>query len=330
LAITKDFLAEYAKLEKSVQGAVEVAIAKFTEHAHAGLRPEKLQDGPDDRIRTIRVDSLWRCVVLAPDVGDTYCLITVLPHEKVSAYANAHRFSVNQALGVLEVRDEEAIQQLQPSLQAPAEPDHKRLFTDVSDADLTRLGIDAQVLPTVRLLTSEADLEMLQTVLPDAQYAVLYALACGMTVDEAWAEVSQLLPADAPPEQVDPSDLVSAMERTPGQVTFVSGQEELQLILAHSFAAWRTFLHPSQRKIAYRPSYAGPAQVTGGPGTGKTVTVLHRAAFLATRTASLPQSADEPEAAGPMHLLGPDAKQVLLTTFNGNLAEALYTQLDLL
>ena len=161
-----------------------------------------------------------------------------------------------------------------------------RLFADVSDADLARLGVDAQILPTVRLLTSEADLEALQTALPDAQYAALHALACGMTVDEAWDEVARLLSADMPPEQVDPGDLVSAMERTPGQVTFVSGQEELQLILAHPFAAWRTFLHPSQRKIAYRASYSGPAQVTGGPGTGKTVTVLHRAAFLAARSSA--------------------------------------------
>ena len=134
-----------------------------------------------------------------------------------------------------------------------------------------------------------------------------------MTVDEAWAEVARLLPADTGPGPVNPADLVSAMERTPGQVTFVSGQEELQLILAHPFAAWRTFLHPSQRKIAYRESYSGPAQVTGGPGTGKTVTVLHRAAFLATR-AALPAAAE----------------QILLTTFNGNLAEALHAQLDLL
>jgi superfamily I DNA/RNA helicase len=49
--------------------------------------------------------------------------------------------------------------------------------------------------------------------------------------------------------------------------------------------------------------------VTGGPGTGKTVTVLHRAAFLAARAE-----------AGP----------ILLTTFNGNLAEALQSQLSLL
>ena len=194
LAIAKVFLAEYAKLEKSVQSAVESAIAKFAEHTHAGLHLEKLQHSRDDRIRTIRVDSFWRGVVLAPETGDTYCLITVLPHDKANAYATSHRFSVNQALGVLEVRDEEAIQQLRPSLQAVARPDDKRLFADVSDADLTRLGVDAQILPLVRLLTSDAHLEALQTMLPDAQYAALYALACGMTVEEAWAEVAQLLP----------------------------------------------------------------------------------------------------------------------------------------
>ena len=96
-------------------------MAKFAEHTHAGLHLEKLQHGRDDRIRTIRVDSFWRGVVLAPDNGDTYCLITVLPHDKAIAYATGRRFSVNQALGVLEVRDEEAIQQLsRPSRRSPS------------------------------------------------------------------------------------------------------------------------------------------------------------------------------------------------------------------
>jgi hypothetical protein len=316
LAISKGFLAEYAKLEKSVQSSVESAMAKFAEHTHAGLHLEKLQHSRDDRIRTIRVDSSWRGVVLAPETGDTYCLITVLPHDKANAYATSHRFSVNQALGVLEVRDEEAIQQLQPSLQAVAKPDGKRLFADVSDGDLTMLGVDAQILPLVRLLTSEAHLEALQTVLPDAQYAALFALACGMTVEEAWAEVAQLLPAETLSEHVDPGDLVSAMERTPGQVAFVSGYEELQRILAYPFAAWRTFLHPAQHKIARRASYTGPAQVTGGAGTGKTVTALHRAAFLAER-------ADIPSVAGQSKRAGRAGPPILLTTFTRNLAEAL-------
>ena len=313
LAIAKGFVTEYAKLEKGIQNAVESAITKFAEYPRADLLLEKPEHGQDDRIRTIPVDGCWRGVVLAPEGGDTHYLVTILPHDDANAYATSHRFSVNQVLGVLEVRDETAIQQLQLSLQAVVRPADKRLFADLSDADLTRLGIDPKILPMVRLLTSEADLETLQTALPETQYAALYALTCGMTVDEAWAEVAQLLPAETVLGQMNPGDLVSAMERTPGQVTFVSGQEELHLILAYPFAAWRTFLHPSQRKIAYRESYSGPAQVTGGPGTGKTVTVLHRAAFLAARAAS-----------------PPPAGQILLTTFNGNLAEALHAQLDLL
>ena len=315
LAIAKGFLAEYAKLDKDTRRAVEALVTEFAARPHAWRYLEKPRQSMDDRIRLFRVNSLWRGVVLAPDTGDTYCLITILPHDKAYAYAAGHRFSVNQALGVLEARDEETIEQLRPALKSAAEPGDRRLFADVTDADLTRLGVDAQVLPVVRLLANEADLERLQMALPDAQYAALYALSCGMTVDEAWAEVARLFPVGPPPEQVDQGDLGAAMERRPDQVTFVSGQQELPLILAHPFAAWRTFLHSSQREIAYRPSYAGPAQVTGGPGTGKTVTVLHRAAFLAARAATSPEAS---------------AGQILLTTLNGNLAEALHAQLGLL
>jgi hypothetical protein len=330
LAIAKSFLDEYAKLDKDARTSVEALVTEFAQRPHAWRYLEKTRQGLDDRIRLFRVNSLLRGVVLAPDAGDTYCLITILPHDRAFAYAAGHRFSVNQALGVLESRDAAAIQQLRPSRQPPAGPDDSRLFADVTDAALTRLGVDAQVLPVVRLLASEADLERLQMALPDAQYAALYALASGMTVDEAQAEVARLFPVSSPPpEPVDPGDLVSAMERSPDQVTFVSEQLDLPFILARPFAAWRTFLHPAQREIAYLPSYAGPAQVTGGPGTGKTVTVLHRAAFLAARAAAAAE-VGEPGAVGQVSQAGPGDAQILLTTFNGNLAEALQAQLDLL
>jgi superfamily I DNA/RNA helicase len=90
----------------------------------------------------------------------------------------------------------------------------------------------------------------------------------------------------------------------------VKGPAELAAVLAHPFAAWRVFLHPTQRRIAYRPSYAGPTLVTGGAGTGKTVTALHRTVELARR-------------ARP-------GEKILLTTYTRNLAEALDRQLTLL
>ena len=195
LAIGKEFLAEYAKLDRDTRSAVDTAVAEFARQTHAGPFLETPRDSRDSRIRTIGIDGVWRGVVLAPDSGDTYCLLTVLPQEKVNDFAASRRFGAARAYRVLEVRDE----------------------------------------------------------------------------------------------------------------------EELRLILAHPFAAWRAFLHPSQHEIAYRVSYSGSAQVTGGPGTGKTVTVLHRAAILAER-------------AGHSRLPRP----VLLTTFNGNLAESLHAQLDLL
>jgi hypothetical protein len=310
LAITKDVLSAFAKLDKSVQIAVQSAITGFAGGHDGQASLEKVPGSLDDRIRLLRVDGAWYGAVLVPDAGDTYCLLTVLPRDQAARYVTSHRVTVNQATGMLEVSNPVALQKVEPALQAMAGPaDDRRLFADVSDADLARLGIETGILALVRLLVSEADLDALQSMLPAAQYTALHALASGMTVAEAHAEATQVVGGGSADQRFDPDDLVSAMARSPGQIALVPGQEELQDILAYPFAAWRTFLHPSQRQVAFRSSYNGPAQVTGGPGTGKTVTVLHRAAFLAARA---------------------DAGPILLTTFNGNLADALRSQLDLL
>jgi superfamily I DNA/RNA helicase len=318
LYLAKDFLPEYARLDKQVQSAVEAAIGKFAD-AVPGLRLEKLTQARDHRIRTIRIDAAWRGVVLAPESGDIYCLLTVMRHDDAIRYATTRRFSVNEAVGLLEVRDEEALEPLAGHALKPADGGTADLlFARVSDADLKRLGVDEAVIRVVRPLAAEDHLEALQPFLPEVQYTALYALACGMTVEEAWAQVCQYLPAQTSlPPRVDPANLVLAMERTPGLVTPVSGPAALRQILAYPFAAWRTFLHPAQRAIAYQDSYAGPALVTGGAGTGKTVAAVHRAAFLAQRAA--------PPAPG-----SPDRPPILLTTFTTSLADALGAQLAVL
>jgi hypothetical protein len=309
LSIAKDFLPDYTKLQKPVQKAVLDAIGKFAEHTHAGLHLEKLNNPKDARIRTIRITNFWRGVVLAPDNGDDYLLLTVLPHDNANAYAVSRKFTVNQAIGVLEVRDQGALDSVEPALRQAAGTTPARLFDAVNDADLVRLGVDRDVLPLVRLLTAEEHLLALATLLPEPQYNALLALAMGMTPEEAWQEVSAYLADAERPAEIDPNDLATAIERTPDRYVTVSGPDKLADILAHPFAVWRTFLHPRQRRVAYRPSHRGPVLVSGGAGTGKTVTALHRAAFLAQRV---------------------PAGRILLTTFTRNLAEALEEQLGLL
>jgi hypothetical protein len=315
LAIDKDFMDDYSKLGKSVQVAVKQAIDKFAEHTHAGLHLEKLQHPKDDRVRTIRIDLHWRGVVLAPDNGDTYYLLKVMKHDPAIAYATSHKFTVNHALGVVDVANEAAIEQIQPALEQAAAGTHERLFAHVSEADLVRLGIDDNTRTIAGLLTAEAHLEALQTMIPEAQFNALVGLAAGQTPEEVWAEISQYAPAEAEP--IDTGNIVKAMERSPNKVVFVSDSDDLDRILKHPFAAWRTFLHPAQRKIAYAPKFAGPVQVTGGAGTGKTVTAMHRAVHLAKQALG--------------QLSASDGKPpILLTTFTRNLADALQAQFGLL
>src|SRR6202000_1360151 len=158
LAIDKGFMDDYSKLEKSVQTAVKAAMDKFAEHTHAGLHLEKLQHPKDDRIRTIRIDIHWRGVVLAPDNGDTYYLLKVMEHDKAYAFAASRRFTVNQALGVVDVANETAIGELKPTLEQATDGTESRLFPHVSDAALARLGVSDGTLTIARLLTTEAHL----------------------------------------------------------------------------------------------------------------------------------------------------------------------------
>ncbi len=308
LGIAKDFLADYAKLQKPVQKAVDATIEKFSQHTHAGLHLEKLANAKDPRIRTVRVTDFYRGVVLAPDTGDEFLLLTVLPHDDANAYAISRRFTVNHALGVLEVRNQQALDSIEPALRQAATHTPQLLFASVNNADLIRLGIDADVLPIVRVMATEAHLQALANLLPAPQFDALTGLAAGLTPEQVWHEVSQQLVGE-PPTEVDPDDIAAAAARTPDRFMLVSGPDELAQILAHPFDAWRNFLHPIQRHVAYRPSYAGPALVTGSAGTGKTVTALHRAVFLARH--------------------GPD-NSLLLTTYTRNLADALDRQVRLL
>lgn len=57
--------------------------------------------------------------------------------------------------------------------------------------------------------------------------------------------------------------------------------EALTLAAARPIADWMGFLHPSQARLVRR-TFTGPARVRGPAGTGKTVVLLHRAAWLAT------------------------------------------------
>jgi superfamily I DNA/RNA helicase len=252
-------------------------------HADKGVHLESVHNARDQRMRTIRVNDFWRGVVLAPDDGsDMFLLVNVVPHDDAYTWAARQLFTINTATRALEVRNVVAIEQLTPALEQAAAGAPTLLFGQHSDTMLRDLGIDDQVLRAVRTIADRPQLDAFGALLPEDQFEVLQYLSEGFTAEEVYRDVV----AERRPAQVDADEtLATAIANTASRITLVTGPEELREILDKPFAAWRVFLHPSQRKVAYRPSYNGPAQVTGGPGTGKTVVALHRVKHLLSESA---------------------------------------------
>ncbi|MFG3526670.1 UvrD-helicase domain-containing protein [Streptomyces sp. NPDC047917] len=315
LAFAQSFWDGYDMLEKPVRAGVRKAMGKFHAltaaelNADKGLHLESVNNARDPRMRTIRITDFWRGVVLAPDDGsDVFLLVNVLPHDDAYRWAAKRLYSANTATRALEVRDAVALDELTPLYETAAADAPRLLFADVSDGALRELGLDDQVLRAARSMVDKAQLEAFSTLLPEDQLEVLQYLAEDFSPEVVYRDVVAVRrPADAPAEPVE--DLATVIANTATRIRLVTGPQELEEVLQKPFAAWRVFLHPSQRRAAYRTSYGGPVQVTGGPGTGKTVAALHRV----------------------KHLLGrSEDRRVLLTTYTNALAAGLREMLGLL
>ncbi|WMI56307.1 AAA family ATPase [Streptomyces rochei] len=312
LAFDIGFFAELPKLQPPVRKGVLDAWEKFGRltldqlFKDQGLKLESLVKAKDKQIRTIRIDQFWRGVVLAPPTGDTFVLLRVMPHDKAISWAVKQKSSINEVTRAVEIRDAATLDEITPAYERVADGSSKeRLFAKFSDGDLKALGIDDETLRQARSLVDQEQLDVFAPLLPQDQREVLQYLAAGCTVEEVWRDIVALQASTQP---VDTEDYETAIQHTRARIALVTAPEELRDILEKPFAAWRVFLHPSQRKVAYRASYSGPAQVTGGPGTGKSVVALHRVKHL-------------------LDHLG-DGDRILLTTYTNALVNALRSGLE--
>ncbi|MDI3420617.1 UvrD-helicase domain-containing protein [Streptomyces luteolus] len=319
LALSDDFVTDLIALQRPVQKEVNDAIQRFRSltvpqlHASKGMHLEKLERARDPRIRTIRITKFYRGVLLAPDDGSgLFTLLRVAPHDEAINWACRRAYSVNSATGGLEVRNVEALEQMETYFETKAITAPARLFAEHSDRVLRDLGIDDQVLRLARVCVTSDDLAvMAPPMMPADQYEVLWFLTQGESVEDVWEQLIAPRGQTVRTAEDRPTPTLSeAVLNTPDRMVEVTGPDELERILTADIARWRVFLHPAQRRYAYHPGFFGPAQVTGGPGTGKTVVALHRVRHLL--------------------LGGAPEDRVLLTTFTNTMAAALRDSLALL
>ncbi|MFZ4297285.1 UvrD-helicase domain-containing protein [Streptomyces cinereoruber] len=324
---------ELYKLDRSVKAKFYDFSHRFRKNPHSnGLQLKALKG--DSQIFSARIDDSYRALLTrtgTDERGDENWLIIAVRHRR-DVYEQLS-VAINRISGEIEFVDlsvvgESALRragiQLVPvepdtgtapetAPAAPATPDTSDVQEPASSAPpllaahspqlLRDLGVAESLIDVALTLTEVADLDRLVAGAPLLSQDVLYGLAAGMSPDEVRAEITD---AVASPGHVDLADFGAALART----TVTTVDDALQKVLeAGDFQAWKVFLHPTQARLVNH-DYNGPARVSGGPGTGKTIVALHRIHHLLRQ---LKPGRDKP---------------ILLTTFTKNLASDLRTRLS--
>lgn len=267
-----------------------------------GLNLETVEGSKDSSIKSLRVDQGYRAIAF--EVGRDIMFVHVNEHDKAYRWAAGRRVKLDPETNRIRVIEEIDAVAEPVAAAAPSVP---RLFDDVADARLRALGVPEEELGAVRLIPTIEALEGVEERFDPLTYQILYAVAAGYEDEEIRSLTGVGAEPDQEPEQPAAEltfDKLIETEQSRQTIFIPESQEELRLVFEEGLEGWRVFLHPEQRKIAYR-DYNGPVLVRGGAGTGKTVVAMHRAKYLAD------QIEKDPTRAG---------QRVLLTTFTTSLA----------
>lgn len=279
-----------------------------------GLHIEPINNSKDSRVRTGRVTQFYRAVLFklqGAGEGAYYLFAGVWPHDDAIAEAKKAYLEINPTNGLPEIlRATDEVEE-SPGAPAPAattEPAVTSLLRTwgIVRADLIdRLGLQVPIVDAALAAADEDELYAVAETASTWQGVALLELAAGKSVDDV-REILALdrRPVAVPTDTENDEDVLEALRRPAAamQYAFIEDDEELRRAIDNGdFVAWRTFLHPEQRKYA-TADYNGPFRLSGGAGTGKTVVLIHRARELARKN---PQA------------------RVFLTTYTTTLAESL-------
>ena len=302
VAISSDFMNAFAAIPKQQQNKVLDFITKFRMNPTAkSIHYEKIAQFKDDSLRSVRIDQTYRGIIKKPEAGNVYMLLWVDHHDRAYEWAKNKKCIINPETGGLQVYDVDSAATVEAEPRSDeAGQKETCLFAGIHDRYLIRLGVPEDLLPLVRNIFSDEQLDRAARQLPVEAHEALTALAAGYTLDEVLAEGNRIIGKE---EQVDTSDFQKALENPDSKRRFVVVDDDiaLQEILEAPLEKWRVFLHPSQRSLVER-DWNGPVRVLGGAGTGKTVVAMHRAKYLVEK------------------VFVEEHDRILLTTFTRNLA----------
>ena len=271
IAISSDFLSAFSEIPKKEQKKVREFVEAFKKNPQAPrFNYEKINAASDKNIRSVRINHVYRGIILKPEVGNVYMLLWVDSHDEAYAWAMNKSFDINPQTGGIQIVDTSV-----KNIDKSEEIKDVALFSSFSNKDLINIGVPEVLLPLVRSVIDEKGLDNIEKHLPGEVYEALFLLAAGDSIKEIKASLNNHK------SDISTNDFAKALDNPDSKRRFhvVENEIELAEILNWPLEKWRVFLHPSQQKIVQR-NYNGPARVLGGAGTGKTVVAIHRAKFL--------------------------------------------------
>lgn len=325
------------KLDNSVRSAVMSFLEKLQNNdAAPGLHIEPLKNVADPRVRTGRVNDMWRAVLFRLETAQTptYVYYGTWPHDKAIDIASRSTLQMNPVHGIPEII-EQTKPEPQPSIsQSPLDDkttskpiaasawengliEHGYTFKFLTQ----EVGLDPRIANNALYAKSAQEFHKITDKAPDWQGLVILDLAAGKSLEDTLADLGlgpkdqESTASESPSssktgnEKTEDEKIVESFDKDAAKLQFTYIGETAtalrEVIESGSADAWRTFLHPEQRRYA-EGSWNGPFRLTGGAGTGKTVVILHRATALAKQNS---------------------AARIVLTTFTRTLAASLSSNL---
>src|SRR5690606_10535794 len=169
-----------SKLPSAVHARIVRWALKFQQDPTSpGINYETIKAARDPNLRSVRIDQDWRGIVFKPSQGDLYILLHVDHHDEAYRWAERRKMAVNPVTGALQIISLEAVEApetisdlTQTGVQhaEPIPPSIAPLFATVSDEALIQLGTPPELIPLVRRIGKESELDAIQPQLPVEAY----------------------------------------------------------------------------------------------------------------------------------------------------------------
>jgi superfamily I DNA/RNA helicase len=296
------------KLPDSVSGKFLDVMSRYMDNpAGNGLNLESVEGSKDKSLKSLRLDDNYRAIAF--ETATDIMFVHVNAHDKAYRWAVVRRVKLDNVSNRIRVVEE--VEKVQEEVGVNDSP--LGLFASFKDKKLKSLGAADEAITIARMIQTEEELEASEDRFDPLSFQVLYALAAGYSEEEVYSIVGEAVDDTENTSDKTFEELITTDESR--QTIFTpQSLEELRRFFDGELEGWRVWLHPEQRKLAYK-EYNGPAMVRGGAGTGKTVVAMHRAKHIADQLAADPKK---------------QGQKVLVTTFTTTLAKDIEANLKTL